>query len=386
MVNPARGWLAPMTDAERMAAMEFNAEDRVMIAALRAVIAKRGAAALSNRRKTIGLLRDHLPDRARAIGLLMTAYDGGASAGFVDRPTLEPEALETQARSLSQETGLREDLARWAVGIWAAALTPLAPETRDEPIAMAPSASAKDAAIGPAPISGARPSALPAPVGGARRAAASPEPAPARKRTRALLAVFGLALSASIVVPLALLRSRALSPSPPIALTHGGGTAIVVGAAADGASVVLASDSSDRSDWPIMPDAGHPQGNLLTWRFTAGVKFTDGRVFYYQPTMAMDADLTAGAAGVRAGELSTSNGRKPVSVSQPAPAIRDPSVANQLDVIFSDWRNDAAAAPPICLKLTLDSAARTFEPQIFCATSVSDGACAAQILGCGFFR
>ena len=400
--NPARGWFAPMTDAERMAAMEFNAEDRVMIAALRGVIAKRGAAALSNRRMLVGLLRDQLPDRARAIGLLMTAYEGGARAGVLDRPTLEPEALEARARSLSQETGLREDLARWAVGIWAAALTPLAPETRDEQTVMAPSGSAKDAAVGPAPNPGTRPSApdgvlarsadarspsaLSATVGGARRAAASSEPEPARKRTRALLAMLGVGLSASVVVPVALLRSGALFTSPPIVRTHGGGTATMVGATADGASVVLASASPDRSDWPIMPGAGHPVGNLRNWRFTAGIKFTDGRVFYYQPTMAMDADLNAGAADVRAGELSSRNGGKPVSLSQSAPAIRDPSVANQLEVLFSDWRNDAADAPPICLKLTLDSAARTFEPQIFCATSVSDGACVAQILGCGFFR
>ncbi|MDE3176711.1 MAG: hypothetical protein KGM15_11475, partial [Pseudomonadota bacterium] len=124
----ARGWLAPVSAAERMAAMEFNAEDREMIAVLRGVVDRRGIAALANRRMLVGLLRDHLPERARAIRLLMTAYDGGASAAFAQHPTLEPEALESQARSLTGETGLRDDLARWAVGIWAAALTPLTPE------------------------------------------------------------------------------------------------------------------------------------------------------------------------------------------------------------------------------------------------------------------
>lgn len=361
-----------------MAAMEFNAEDREMIAVLRGVVERRGAAALANRRLLVGLLRDHLPDRARAIGLLMTAHDAGAGGDFTGRPTLEPEALEAQARSLSGETGLREDLARWAVGIWAAALTPLAPEWRDHPPVIAANGSADEQS----------PSALPGAVDDGGRAAAPETPAPTHEKKYALLAVLGLslALAASAAVRLALLRNRPLANSPRIVLTHGGGTAMVVGATEDGASVVLASDSLDRADWPIIPDAGHPDGNSRNWRFTAGLKFADGRVFYYQPTMAMGADLTAGAADVRAGALSASRGRRPVSLSRSAPAIRDPSTADHLDVKFLDWRDDAADAPPICLKLTLDAAARTFEPQTFCATSVTDGGCAAQILGCGFFR
>lgn len=366
-----------------MAAMEFNAEDREMIAVLRGVIERRGAAALANRRLLVGLLRDHLPDRARAIGLLMTAHDAGAGGDFTGRPTLEPEALEAQARLLSGETGLREDLARWAVGIWAAALTPLVAEWRDQPPVIAINGSADEQS----------PSALPGAVDDGGRVAAPEAPAPTHKKAThkkryALLALLGLslALAASAAVRLALLRNRPLGLSAPILLTHGGGAATVVGATEDGAFVVLASDSPDRADWPIIPDAGHPDGNSRNWRFTAGVKFADGRVFYYQPTIAMGADLIAGAADVRAGELSAPRGRKAVSVSQSAPAIRDPSAANQLDAEFSDWRNDAADAPPICLKLTLDAAARTFEPQTFCATSVTDGDCATQILGCGFFR
>ena len=403
----ALGWMAPMSDAERMSAVEFNAEDRELIAVVRGVVEKRGAPVLANRRMLVGLLRDHAPERARAIRLLMTAYDGAAAARFLDRPTVEAKALENEARSLSSETGLREDLARWAVGIWAAALTPLAPEApsddrrphagedRDESAAPTVAALATDPQ--PALVSAAAdsverpPPALPATVGGRLRGAvAAPTPATARKSKRTLLAVLGagFALTALVAIRFALLRDSPLAMSRAPAVTHGGGAAIIAGVTENGASVVLASVSPDEADWPIMPDAGHPDGDARTWRFTTGLKYPDGRVFSYRPTVKMNARLDAGAANVRSADLAPARGAKSVSVSQSAPAVRsrDPSGADRLDMKFSDWRSDAASAPPICLNFTLDGDATRFEPHIFCATAISDGACTSQILGCGFFR
>ncbi|MDE3177240.1 MAG: hypothetical protein KGM15_14150, partial [Pseudomonadota bacterium] len=225
-------------------------------------------------------------------------------------------------------------------------------------------------------------------AGGRPRSAVAASPTPARNNARALFAVLAVGVAAVIFAGgwFALSRDRRLDTTKAVALTHGGGAATVVGATEDGEAVVLASDSPDRADWPIMPNAGHPDGDARAWRFTAGIRFVDGRLFYYRPTVAMRADLSAGAADVRAGDLLAPRGRKPVSRSPSTPASRDPLIADQIDVNVSDWRDDAADAPPICLKFTLDAAAKTFEPHVFCATTTAEGACGAQILGCGFFR
>src|ERR1700690_2043150 len=92
------------------------------------ILQRHGMAVLEDRRRTLGLLRDHAPSETRAVRLLMSAYDmdvpkhlaaeGGAPSQF---------KIEQEVNSLVTDSGLQADLARWAVNVWSAALSGAAP-------------------------------------------------------------------------------------------------------------------------------------------------------------------------------------------------------------------------------------------------------------------
>ncbi len=137
-----------------------------------------------------------------------------------------------------------------------------------------------------------------------------------------------------------------------------------------------------------MPGADHFDNNLSAWRFSTGIKYADGRVFLYQTEIKMAAGLNTGVASTAAVNLSTATGKNPVSLSKLANVVRsrDPSGVYRIDVNFANWQTDAANAPKVCMVFTLESTPARFEPQVFCATAVVNGACTPTYIGCGYFH
>jgi hypothetical protein len=112
-----------MVDVQSSAtAPSFDAASaEAMAATLRMIIDKHGIGLLANHRKLFGLLRDYAPSEPRAIRVVMSAFDLGIAERLAGPQTLSPDVLESEARSLAADTGLRDDLARWAVDVWAKA-------------------------------------------------------------------------------------------------------------------------------------------------------------------------------------------------------------------------------------------------------------------------
>lgn len=93
-----------------------------ILPALQRIVSRHGSAILGDRRRLVGLLRDHAPDRLAAIRLFVAAFDTGMPQRLKAGPHLSDEmARESEALAASSGCGL--DLARQAVAAWAGILS-----------------------------------------------------------------------------------------------------------------------------------------------------------------------------------------------------------------------------------------------------------------------
>lgn len=83
-----------------------------------------GSDVLNDPRRVEGLLRDYCPGRRRDVSALVTAQKERVVAELLTLRDQVPPAILTArlARRLHEEIGLTEELSRWAVATWAAAL------------------------------------------------------------------------------------------------------------------------------------------------------------------------------------------------------------------------------------------------------------------------
>src|SRR5664279_3567939 len=109
------------------------------------ILQRHGMAVLEDRRRTLGLLRDHAPSETRAVRLLMSAYDMDVPKHLAAESGAPSQfKIEQEVNSLVADTGLQADLARWAVNVWSAALAGAAPPGAEP--AVAPAAAAAPSA------------------------------------------------------------------------------------------------------------------------------------------------------------------------------------------------------------------------------------------------
>ena len=91
--------------------------------ALWTIVTRHGLGVLEDRRKLLGLLRDHCAEATRDIRLLMAAFDEGAPSRL-KAAGANPSELEIgrETSQISLNFGISADLARQAVLTWANAL------------------------------------------------------------------------------------------------------------------------------------------------------------------------------------------------------------------------------------------------------------------------
>lgn len=95
-----------------------------LLPALDRIVARHGSAILAERRRLVGLLRDHAPADLPAIRMFMTAFDAGvptrlAAAG----PAVGEAEVARESEALVAAVGCQAELARRAVGTWARVLS-----------------------------------------------------------------------------------------------------------------------------------------------------------------------------------------------------------------------------------------------------------------------
>lgn len=111
--------------------------DRSLIDTLAAAVAKYGREWCGDRRRCEAMLKDLLPSQPRDVTILVTAVEAGAVRDLTASQSTLPLAvrIERLVTRLHDEQGLREDVARRAVGIWAVVLGagPVPPVHKTEP-------------------------------------------------------------------------------------------------------------------------------------------------------------------------------------------------------------------------------------------------------------
>ncbi len=368
------------------------------------ILQRHGMAVLEDRRRTLGLLRDHAPSETRAVRLLMSAYDmdvpkhlaaeGGAPSQF---------KIEQEVNSLVADSGLQADLARWAVNVWSAALSGAAPGgavspavvTAAAPAAAAPSADsltwgddapavqvAPTAAPPTAPMvapSYAPPPSSAAPMGAAGVAAMAQKP-------MFRFALIGAAIIIAVVGLKSYLGTSDDAPNPASPAAPSQPAAPAQPAAPP---VIVGSTSEDANQWPEFTGAAHPNNNPNSWQFQFNLRFADARVMTYNVFVAMNANGRAGSGSVRALDIRyLSGGAEKVSSTPSLPVSREIEPSSKIYITrinTTSWANNPSQAPSICLIFSSGNSPRSFDPDkgVFCAFELQGSTCGSQKIGCG---
>jgi hypothetical protein len=370
-----------------------------MAAILGRILQRHGVAVLEDRRRTLGLLRDHAPNETRAVRLLMSAYDmdvpkhlaaeSGAPAQF---------KIEQEVNSLIADSGLQADLARWAVNVWSAALAGAAPGGAEPAAAVAPAAAAAPSADSltwgdEAPGVQVAPTAAPPTAPAVAPSYAPPPPSafPAGAAGVAAMAqkpMFRYALiGAAVIIAVVGLKSYmdssgdgGSSPTPAQPETPAQPAA---------APVLVASTSEDANQWPAFPGAAHPDNNPNSWQFQFNLRFADARVMAYNVFVAMNANGRAGSGSVRALDIRyLSGGADKVSSTPSLPVSRELEPSSKVYITrinTTSWANNPSQAPSICVIFSSGDSPRSFDPDkgVFCAFELQGNTCGSQKIGCG---
>lgn len=375
------------------------------------ILQRHGMAVLEDRRRTLGLLRDHAPSETRAVRLLMSAYDmdvpkhlaaeGGAPTQF---------KIEQEVNSLVADSGLQADLARWAVNVWSAALSGATPGSAVSPAVVAAAAAAAPPAapsadsltwgddapgvpVAPTAAPPTAPTVAPSytpppssavPAGAARAAAFAQKP----------MFRYGL-IGAALIVTIVGIKSymdvsddagKQASPAAPSQ------PATPAPQPGQPAPVLIASTSEDANEWPAFPGAAHPNNNPNSWQFQFNLRFADGRVMTYNVFVAMNANGRAGNGSVRALDVRyLNNGADMVSSTPSLPVSREiwaSSKAYLTRINTTTWTKNPSRAPNICLVFSSGNLPRSFVPDKgnFCAFELQGNTCGSQSVGCGKFQ
>lgn len=382
-----------------------------MAAILSRILQRHGVAVLEDRRRTLGLLRDHAPSETRAVRLLMSAYDmdvpknlaaaGGASNQF---------KIEQEVNSLIADSGLQSDLARWAVNVWSAALSGGAPASAASPAVAAPLAPpptpADDltwgdepagAQVAPTAAPPAAPSAAP-PIAPAAAPSHAPPPSYAAPVGAAGAASFaqkpafrygliGVALLATVFGIKSYMDSSSDDGKP---VTPSKPTAPATEPAKPAAPpVVVASTSTDVSDWPEFSGAAHPNNDRNAWQFQFNLRFGDGRIIAYNVFVAMNANGRVGSGSVRALDVRYLNGSADWVSSTPSLAVsRAFDTGAKIYVTrlnTTAWTKNPSNAPNVCIIFSSGNQPQPFAPEqgAFCAFELQGDTCSSQKVGCG---
>jgi hypothetical protein len=393
MVKPANG----ASSAGTMPASE-------MAAILGRILQRHGMAVLEDRRRTLGLLRDHAPSETRGVRLLMAAYDLDVPKNLAAEGGAPSQIrIEQEVNSLIADSGLQSDLARWAVNVWSAALSGGAPASAASPAVVAPEAvpppSADDltwddepAGVQVAPAAAA-PSAVP-PTAPAVAPSYAPPPSSAAPMGAAGLGSlaqkpmfrYGL-IAAALILAVVGIKSfmgpsdddgKPVKPSEP-----------TVPAKPVAPSVVVASTSTNVSDWPEFSGAAHPNNDPNSWQFQFNLRFGDNRIIAYNVFVAMNGNGRAGTGSVRALDVRYLNGSAEWVSSTPSLSVSREfqSGANIFvtHVNTTAWTKNPSNAPNVCVIFSSGNQQRPFNPDkgAFCAFELQGNTCSEQKIGCG---
>lgn len=93
-----------------------------LLPALELIVARHGSGLLDDRRRLVGLLRDHAPDRLADIRLFIAAFDAGTPGRLKASPRRQDEVAR-ESETLAASAGCAPDFARHAVAAWASILS-----------------------------------------------------------------------------------------------------------------------------------------------------------------------------------------------------------------------------------------------------------------------
>lgn len=386
-----------------------------MAAILGRILQRHGVAVLEDRRRTLGLLRDHAPSETRAVRLLMTAFDMDVPKHLASEDGAPAQVkIEQEIHSLVADSGLQADLARWAVDVWSGALsaaTPgkAAPAPVAPPAAPAPSAesltwgsasgkAAASAAVAPAaPASSAESltwgDETPVQVAPAAAPAAAPRVAPPPAAPAAGAAgmaqnpLVRYALIAAVVIGAGFGIKTYMeqpTPVPPTPPSPPGPAP-----QPPQPTVTIASTSENVNDWPTFPGAAHPNGNPNAWQFQFNLRFADARILAYNVFVAMDSGGRSGSGSMRALDTRYLNGGAEMVSSTPTLAVTreiEPSSKIYIThITATSWDKNPSRAQNICVIFSTGNLLLTFNPDsgVFCAFELQGGTCSSQKIGCG---
>ena len=362
-----------------------------MAAILGRILQRHGVAVLEDRRRTLGLLRDHAPSETRAVRLLMTAYDmdvpkhlaseGGAPAQL---------KIEQEVNSLIADSGLQADLARWAVDVWSGALSGAAPGKAAPAAAAAPSAAPAPSAdsltwgdetpvqVAPAAVPAAAPRVAPSYAPPPPSAPAAGAAGMARNPLVRYALIAAVVIAAGIGIKSYMDQPTPVPPAPPGPAPQ-----------PPQPTVTVASTSENVNDWPTFPGATHPNGNPNAWQFQFNLRFADARILAYNVFVAMNSGGRGGSGSMRALDMRYVNGGAEMVSSTPTLSVTreiEPSSKIYLThITAASWDKNPSRAPNICLIFSSGNSLLTFNPDngVFCAFELQGGSCSSQKIGCG---
>jgi hypothetical protein len=401
------------------------------------ILTRHGREVLEDRRRVLGLLRDHAPGETRAVRLLMSAYDLDVPKHLAaESGTPNQFKIEHEVNALVADTGLQADLARWAVEVWSAALSGSVPSSVPTPVAIAAGTAAvlatTAAAAAPvAPPPQAAPSAAVAPTADdltwgddvpvALAAApnapayAPPPPAPAYappyaqpqpayppgtvapgampKSPLVRYGVTGAVIVAAILGIKAYMDSQDSAPLVETPAQPAAPAQPARPATPTQPSVTIASTATDSAQWPVFSGASHPNNNAKAWQFQANLRFADNRVFAYNVFVTLNADLQSGTGSMRAIDYRYLAADKAdmVSSTPSLPVTRQYEASSKFyftRLYSTSWTQNPSLAPNICMVFSSGSQAQSFAPEqgIFCAFELQGNTCGSQTIGCGKFE
>jgi hypothetical protein len=379
-----------------------------MAAILSRILQRHGVAVLEDRRRTLGLLRDHAPSESRAVRLLMSAYDMDVPKNLAAEGGAPSQLkIDQEVNSLIADSGLQADLARWAVNVWSAALSGTAPASAAALAAVAPAApaaapaapAADDLTWGDeAPAAPVAPTAAPPMAPAAPTYAPPPSPAaPAGAATlgqkpAVRYGLIAVALIATIFGVKSYLDSGETPTPPPVPSqpsTPNPPPAQPAQPAQPSAPAVdVASTSENVSDWPEFPGAAHPNNNPNDWQFQFNARVGDGRTIAYNVFVAMNANGRVGSGSVRALDVRYLNGSADMVSSTPSLSVARDLESNSKIYITrintTSWTKNPSRAPDVCIIFSSGNQ-RAFNPDkgVFCVFDLQGNSCGSQKIGCG---
>lgn len=360
-----------------------------MAAVLGRILQRHGVAVLEDRRRTLGLLRDHAPSETRAVRLLMTAYDMDVPKHLASDDGAPAQVkIEQEVNSLVADSGLQADLARWAVDVWSGALSGATPG-KAAPVAAPPAAPAPSADgltwgdetpvqvapdVAPRAAPTVAPSYAPPPAAPAAPAAGMAQNPMVRYALIAAVVIgTGFGVKTYMEQPTPPPPQPQPQPQPPQPQPP---------------SVTVASTSENVNDWPTFPGAAHPNGNPNAWQFQFNLRFADARILAYNVYVAMNSGGRSGSGSIRAIDTRYLNGGAEMVSSTPTLSVTREIAANSTiyiaHITAASWVKNPSRAPNICINLSTGNSP-TFNPDsgVFCAFELQGGTCSSQKIGCG---